>query len=138
VVALDIAEAAIERARQAVQGRQNVDLRIANVMDWNPRAEGPWDLIVMSETIYCLGWLYSMFDIGWLCSELYQACNPGARLLLVNTYGAERDHLLLPWLIDTYHDLLRNIGYQTETEEILKGTKDEVEMQVRLSLLKKP
>ena len=38
--------------------RRKIDFRVANIMQYNPRAEGPWDLVVMTETIYCLGWLY--------------------------------------------------------------------------------
>jgi hypothetical protein len=135
VVALDISEAAIERARVQTAATTNVvDLRIGNIMEFDVVAEGPWDLMVFSETIYCLGWLYSMFDVGFLVSKLFDAMRNDGRLLLANTYGADRDWLLRPWLIDTYRDLFRNVGFQLEREETYCGSKDGVEMRVLMSL----
>ena len=40
-------------------------------MDYDQQAEGPWDLVVMSETICYLGWLYSLFDVAWLACQLF-------------------------------------------------------------------
>ena len=90
--------------------------------------------VVFSETIYCLGWLYSMFDVALVTANLHGAVRPGGRLLLANTYGAERDWLLRPWLIDTYRDLCRNVGFELVREEIFSGIKDDVEMRVLMSL----
>jgi SAM-dependent methyltransferase len=134
VVALDIAPAAIERAKRRRIPPAIVDFRVANIMEYDARAEGPWDLIVMSETIYCLGWLYSFFDISWRVAELLDTLREGGRFLLANTYGGEQDYLLLPWLIDTYRDLFVNIGYRLESEEVFKGVKDGVDIEVLLSL----
>ena len=53
VLALDVAPSAIERARQDVP--PNVEFRAGDVMELDPVKEGPWDLVVMSETIYYLG-----------------------------------------------------------------------------------
>ena len=39
-----------------------VEFRVANVMEFNPRSEGPWDLVVMNEMICFLGWLYPFFQ----------------------------------------------------------------------------
>src|SRR2546423_1943850 len=72
VAALDIAPSAIARAR-SLTAAKNVEYREANVMDYDLRGAGAWDLIVMSETIYYLGWLYSFFDVGWLASQLFDA-----------------------------------------------------------------
>jgi SAM-dependent methyltransferase len=138
VVALDIAQAAIERARTLNAGPAAVEFRVANVMDYDPRADGPWDLVVMAEMIYLLGWLYPFFDIAWLASQLFAATAEGGRLLLANTtYGMEQP-LLLPWIIRTYHDLFRNVGYETESEETLRGTKDGVELEILISRFVKP
>jgi hypothetical protein len=41
--------------------------------------------------------------------------------------------LLLPWITRTYHDLMRNVGYQVETEEIMRGVKDGVELEILIS-----
>jgi len=65
VLALDVSAEAIAQARGPLQasGHNNVDLQTANVVEFDFLAEGPFDLIVLSETIYCLGWLYSFFDL---------------------------------------------------------------------------
>jgi SAM-dependent methyltransferase len=138
VLAIDIASAAIERARSDAGRLNNVEFRAANVMELDLLAEGGYDLIVMSETIYCLGWLYSFFDVGWLVNGMLEATAEGGRFLLVNTIGKERDYLLRPWLIRTYRDLFINVGYEVEAEEILKGVKNEVDFEVLISLYSKP
>ena len=134
VVGLDVAPAAVERARAADVSSARVDVRLANVMDYDPRTEGPWDLIVMSETIYYLGWLYSFFDIAYLASELHAATASGGRLLLANTCGGVNDYLLRPWAIRTYRDLFLNVGYRLVTEEVFRGSKEGVDLEVLISL----
>lgn len=140
VVALDIAEAAIERARvqTAEAGPGQVEFRVADAMHYDPHTEGPWDLVVLSETMYCLGWLYPFFDIAFFACQLFNATCAGGRLLLTNTYGeAEKDWLLQPWIIDTYRDLFRNVGYRLENEELFRGTKAGVDFDVLLTLFHK-
>ena len=134
VVALDISPTAIARARAVTAGLGEIDFRVANIMDYDPRSEGPWDLIVLSETIYYLGWLYSFFDVGWLAVQLLDSTREGGRLLMANTCGGVEDYLLCPWIIRTYHDLIRNVGYEVETEEIFRGTKDGFDLEVLISL----
>lgn len=136
VVALDIAPAAIDRARALGGGPGVLDFRVANIMDYSWRADGPWDLVVMSDTICYLGWLYSFFDVGWLALELFEATRNGGRLLLANSMGGE-DALLLPWLIYTYRDMFRNVGYRLESEEIYRGRKNGVDFEVLISLFDK-
>lgn len=138
VVALDVSPTAIERARAAGAAPGTVEFRVANVMDYDPHADGPWDLVVMSETIYYLGWLYPFFDVGWLAFQLFEATREGGRLLMANTYGGvEEDYLLRPWLIRTYRDLFLNVGYGLEAEEVFRGTKDGVPLEVLISLFVK-
>lgn len=136
VVAVDIAPTAIELARGAVP--PNVELRLANIMELDPEAEGPWDAVVMSETIYCLGWLYPLFELGWLAERVHGALVPDGRFLMANTYGRERDYLLRPWLIDTYRDLFRNVGFRLAREETLRGEKGGEEFVILLSLFERP
>jgi SAM-dependent methyltransferase len=138
IVALDIAPTAIQRAIESTSDMPAIDFRVANVMHYNPRDEGPWDLVVLTETIYCLGWLYSFFDVGWLVSEMFNATAPGGRLLMGNTLGKDRDWLLLPWFVRTYRDLVANIGYEVENEEVFRDVKDGVNFEVLLSLFRKP
>lgn len=134
VLAIEIAPTAIERARDALSHDGTVEFRAANAMEIDPVAEGPWDLVVLSETIYSLGWLYSAFELGWLARQLFESTRAGGRFLMANTYGREQDHLLSPWLIDTYRDLFRNVGYELEREETLRSEKGTVEFDVLISL----
>jgi SAM-dependent methyltransferase len=138
VVALDISPTAIGQARQAAAHLKGVDFRIANIMEYDPQAEGPWDLVVMSETICYLGWLYSLFDVAWLACQLLSATSAGGRLLMANTCGGVEDYLLRPWIIRTYRDLFLNVGYRLEAEEIFHGTKSGVDIEVLISLFVKP
>jgi hypothetical protein len=107
-------------------------------MDYDPCLEGPWDLVVLSETIYYLGWLYPFFDVGWLAQRLYAATRGGGRLLLANTQGECEDLLLLPWLIRTYRDLFMNVGFRIEAEEVFCGCKNGVLLEVLISLMVRP
>jgi SAM-dependent methyltransferase len=139
LLAMDIASAAIERARVSIGEPKtgSVELRVANIMEYDPVAEGPWDLIIFSETIYCLGWLYPFSEIGWLAAKLLAATRDGGQLLLANTYGRHSDWLLQPWLIDTYRDLFANVGYQIAREQTFHGTKDETDFRVPMTLFVK-
>ncbi|HWO41711.1 MAG TPA: class I SAM-dependent methyltransferase [Candidatus Eisenbacteria bacterium] len=137
-LALDISPTAIAQARQATDGvDEAVEFRVANIMDYDPNADGPWDAVVMSETICYLGWLYPLFDVAWLASQLFGATRAGGRLLMANTCGGVEDHLLHPWIIRTYRDLFVNVGYRLETEEIFHGTKNGAQIEVLISLLAK-
>jgi SAM-dependent methyltransferase len=138
VVALDVSPTAIERAKAAGVGPGTVEFRVANIMDYEPHSEGPWDLVVMSETIYYLGWLYPFFDVGWLACQLFEATREGGRLLMANTCGGgAEDYLLRPWLIRTYRDLFLNVGYTLEAEETFQGVKNGVPLEVLISLFAK-
>jgi SAM-dependent methyltransferase len=138
LLALDVSNTAIAAAQTACGTLGQTEFRVANIMDYDPKQEGPWDLIVMSETICYLGWLYSFFDVCWLASELFAATAPGGQLLLSNTEGDFGDPLLLPAVIDTYHDLFRNVGYRTDAEEIFRGEKNGVSLDVVISRYQKP
>jgi SAM-dependent methyltransferase len=140
VVALDISPTAIARAGALEANPAAVAFRVANIMEYDLCAEGPWDLIVISDTICYLGWLYSFFEIGWLASQIFTATRDGGYLLLANTLGAVDkvdDILFLPWLIRTYQALFLNIGYHLEAEEIFHGMKHDATVDVLISLLAK-
>lgn len=138
VVALDIAPSAIDRARAAGDGGGRIDFRVANVMEYDATREGPWDLVVFSETIPFLGWLYPMFDVAWLATRLLQAAAPGGRLLMCNTLGENVGYLLRPWMVHTYRDLFRNVGFELETEETFRAKKDGEEVESLISLFRRP
>jgi SAM-dependent methyltransferase len=132
VVGVDVAPSAIERARAGAP--TNVHFRLADVREFDPVVEGPWDLAVMSETIYCLGCEWTLFELGWLASRLYESLRPSGRFLMANTYGREQDHVMRPWFINTYQDLFRNVGFTLAHEEVLRGVKDAVAFDVLLTL----
>jgi SAM-dependent methyltransferase len=134
LVAYDISPSAIARARAAT-GVTAIDFRAGNVMDYAWRADGPWDLVTMNDTIYYLGWLYSFFDIAWLASEVHDAMRPGGRFLMANTMDRQGyDKLSLPHIIRTYRDLFLNVGFALDREATFQGTKNGVEYETLISL----
>jgi len=138
IVALDISQTAIDRARALGAGPADVDFRVANIMDYKPHVDGPWDLIVFSETICYLGWLYPFFDVAWLTVQLFDATRHGGQLMLANSMGKGEDWLLRPWLTRTYRDLFVNVGYRIETEAVFTGSKKGEAFEVLMTLYNKP
>jgi 2-polyprenyl-3-methyl-5-hydroxy-6-metoxy-1,4-benzoquinol methylase len=138
LLALDVSANAISTAQTALCTLKQVEFRVANIMDYNLKEDGEWNLIVMSETVYYLGWLYSFFDVCWLASELFEATRPGGQLLLANTQGDFGDPLMLPCVIGTYRQLFLNVGYRLEAEKIFRGEKNGVSLDVVISLYQKP
>jgi hypothetical protein len=107
-------------------------------MEYKPQVDGPWDLVVFSETLCYLGWLYPFFDVAWLAVQLFDATRHGGRLLLANSMGeGEDDWLLRPWIIRTYRDLFVNVGYAIESEEVYKAAKKGADFEVLMTLYRK-
>jgi len=140
LVAYDISPSAIARARAAAgTGDTAIEFRAGNAMEYAWRAAGPWDLVVMNETICYLGWLYSFFDVAWFASELHAATRPGGRFLMANSIDRQGyDKLLLPHIIRTYRDLFLNVGFTLDREETMAGTKNGVEFETLISLFARP
>jgi SAM-dependent methyltransferase len=138
IVAFDIAPSAIAQARAAEAAGTTIEYRVGNAMDCDWRDEGPWDLVVMNETLCYLGWLYPFFDIAWFASEILAATRPGGAFLMANSMDAHHDKLLLPYIIRTYRDLFLNVGFRLAREEIFSGTKHDVRFDVLISLFAKP
>jgi SAM-dependent methyltransferase len=138
LVGYDISPSAIEQARAATPGGA-IDFRVGNAMEYAWRADGPWDLIVMNDTICYLGWLYSFFDIGWLASEVFEATRPGGRFLMANPMDKHGyDKLLLPHITRSYRDLFLNVGFVLAREERVQGSKNGVEFETLISLFARP
>ena len=137
IVALDISQTAIDRARVLGTGPAVVDFRVGNIMEYQPHVDGPWDLIVFSETICYLGWLYPLFDVAWLAVQLFGATRPGGQLILANSMSEGEDWLLRPWLTRTYRDLLVNVGYTIDSEAVFTGSKKGEAFQVLMTLYNK-
>lgn len=138
IVALDISQTAIDRARSLGTGETQIDFRVANIMDYRPQVDGPWDLVVFSDTIYYLGWLYPFFDVAWLAVQLFEATRSSGRLMLANSMSESEDWLLRPWIIRTYRDLFVNVGYRIESEKVHTASKRGVEFEVLMTLYCKP
>ncbi len=132
VVGIDIAPSAIALA-SAGEIPPTVEFKVANAMEFDVIAKGPWDLIVMSETIYYLGWLYPLFDVAYMASRLHESMLPGGRLLMADLSGGLDDYLNRPWMIRTYRDLMVNVGFHREFEELYRGTKDSIELETTIT-----
>lgn len=138
VIGIDIAQPAIALAQSRNQA-PNVEYRVANAMEWQDEIQqGQWDLVVCAETLYYLGWLYPFFDVAWFARCLYEGSKPGGRLLLANTCGGTEDWLLKPWVIKSYHDLFRNVGFTTLQDTVFRGRKNGVEIEALVALLERP
>ena len=140
LLGLDVSPTAIEAAQARFVSSpfaSRLELRAQNIFEAELRGAGPFDLVVLTETVYYLGWLYPFFNVAYLARDLLEATSPGGRLLLANTLGEVGDALVLPWIIRSYHDLFKNAGYETEREDPLRGTKEGVEMEVLISLLRR-
>jgi SAM-dependent methyltransferase len=133
VVGVDVSELAVRRARGRVPDPR-VEFRVANVMEEDVETWGPWDLVVLSETIYYLGWLYPFFDVAWLAHALHQSLQEGGHLLLANTRLDDRGGLMSPWLIGAYRDLFGNVGFRIAGERVYRGVKDGAELDVLITL----
>jgi SAM-dependent methyltransferase len=139
VLALDIAESALALTAEEVSDCGNVELREVNIMEWDLSAEGPWDLITVLDTLYCFTGAYSFVDIACLAAGLFSSSAPDGRLLVADPYGDRglTSVNFRPWLIRTYRDLLRNVGYRDEREDFFRGVKNEVELTILISLFQK-
>jgi 2-polyprenyl-3-methyl-5-hydroxy-6-metoxy-1,4-benzoquinol methylase len=138
ILALDVSPTAISRAKNATSNLNNVEFRVQNIMDFDFRVEEKWDLVVFNETVCYLGWLYTFFEVAWFAGELFSAMQHGGRLLMANTLGGTNDHLITPPIINTYHDLFRNVGYTVSSEEIFTGMKSGVSLDVLISVFTRP
>jgi 2-polyprenyl-3-methyl-5-hydroxy-6-metoxy-1,4-benzoquinol methylase len=137
VLALDVSSQAIAKAQASHADLRHVEFRVANIMECNLTEEGPWDLIVLSETVYYLGWLYSFFDVSWLALEMFEATRPGGQTLLANTQFETGEPLLRTPIIRTYRDLFLNVGYDLRSEKVFQGEKHGVTVEVLMSLFGK-
>lgn len=132
VVGIDIAPSAIALAK-AAGIPPGVEFRAANAMEFDLVGEGPWDLVVLSETIPYLGWLYPLFNVGWMATQLHEAMAEGGRLMMADLSGGVRNHMQQPWMIRTYRDLMVNVGFQREFEELYHGHKEGMDLEVTIT-----
>jgi SAM-dependent methyltransferase len=137
VLAVDVAQSAIDRAREMDWDMPNVQFRVADVMEWELISAHKWDLITLADTMPCIGAAYTFVAVGCLGADLFAATTPGGRLLMANTYGGVSGILYRPWMSRTYRDMFTNIGYRIDAETLFQGVKDGVEIPVLISLFHK-
>ena len=138
MLGIDIAQPAIALARER-NPAPNLSYELVNAMEWESGLrEGQWDLIVCAETLCYLGWLYPFFNVAWFARCLYEGTRPGGRLLLANTCGGVDDWLLKPWVIASYHDLFKNVGFVPLQQTVFKGNKNGADIQALVWLLERP
>jgi cyclopropane fatty-acyl-phospholipid synthase-like methyltransferase len=81
LIATDVAETALERARRRCAGLQNVRFeRLAAPSDW---PEGFYDLIMLSEVVY----YFDEADIEKLAGRVTGSATQGAHIMLVHWIG---------------------------------------------------
>ena len=73
-----------------------------------------------------------------MAHRLFTVTAGGGRFLMANTFGDTAGYLLRPWVIRTYRDLWVNVGFLLEREEVFHGTKDDTQLDVLISLLRRP
>lgn len=137
IVGVDVADAAIARARAAT-APPHVEYRVADLMAFDPVAEGPWDLIVLSETIYYVGWQYPFFDVAWLARQLFESARPGGTLLMTNTAATHGHYLQQEWLLHAYRDLVLHAGFTLETSTRYRGAKGGDAFEALICVFSKP
>ena len=108
--------------------------RVGDIVTFDPVEEGPWDLVVLSETIYYVGWRYSFFDVGWLARRLFESLQPDGCLLMTNTVAVSRHYLQQEWLLKTYRDLFVNVGLALDRTERYEGMKGGQRLEAVLAL----
>jgi SAM-dependent methyltransferase len=138
IVAMDIAPRAIERARAAGTENGRIDYRVGDIVAFDPVEEAPWDLVVLSETIYYVGWRYSFFEVGWLARRICESLQPGGALVMTNTVSASGHFLQQEWLLNAYRDLFVNVGLTLDRTERYEGTKAGQRLEAVLARFVKP
>jgi len=88
VTAIDIAEGAVELARQRCRDRVNVDVRQGSLLDDMPSDR--FDLIVFSE----IGYYFTKSQLTEVAAELAARIDDGGQLLAAHWTGGSADHIL--------------------------------------------
>lgn len=142
VIALDFSKAALARAKGRLNGLSHVYLVEADLRSWEPDPGVTFDLIVMSEILYCLGERNDLLKLTGSAAEdcmrpvlekLAALLRPKGRILLAHNYakGQRRSREL-------YRRILERMGLQLVREEDVPPTGEEGTDQCLVSLLEKP
>src|SRR5262245_27408567 len=117
---IDVAPTAVERAAKRCP---SAEFHCEDVFSHDFSKDPPWDLVVMSETIYYIGWLRSFFEVTWLARDMLKSMAPGGKLVLADTQLAS-EPLMEPFIIRAYRDLFLSVGWVPEGENIHRGEKN--------------
>ena len=88
LIAWDIADNAIARAKERCRDLQNVELHQRDAAHWTP--EGTFDLIVFSE----LGYYFSSGQLAVIARRMAALLEPGGELVAIHWLGQSEDHVL--------------------------------------------
>ena len=98
VTAIDIADVAVDPARDRCSGLGNVDVHQGSLLDNMP--QGPFDLVVFSE----IGYYFVPAQLIELAHEIAPRIEPRGQLIAVHGTGAAPDHVLPGRVV---HEILR-------------------------------
>jgi protein-L-isoaspartate O-methyltransferase len=101
VVARDLSETAVERARQRTSGMPGVSVEVGSLAEGLP--PGSFDLLVLSE----IGYYFTPQDWNSLLDRLIAPLAPGTTVLASHWLGESADHLMHG---DEVHAILRSRG----------------------------
>jgi SAM-dependent methyltransferase len=137
VVAVDIAETAIRRARAITGEQSNVTFCAADVMELDLASGDRWDLVTLGDTISSIGWSHTFVQVACLAASLFTSTAPDGRVLVADVCGGVGgpEHRL--WTIRTFRDLFLNVGFRIEREEVFEGVKEGVRIPILISLFHK-
>ena len=118
VTAIDIAEAAVETARERCRDLVNVDVRQGSLLDDMPSDQ--FDLVVFSE----IGYYFTKPQLAHLAATLSAHVDGGGQLLAVHWTGVSADHILSG---ESVHRILRkhlsmeHLHHETHSAEDVDG-----------------
>jgi SAM-dependent methyltransferase len=87
LLATDLSETAVDRARQRCVAHAHVRFMSRSVAEIDP---GPLDLLVLSE----IGYYFNASDLMKWASQLFSCMRPGGTILTCHWLGVSPDHLL--------------------------------------------
>lgn len=88
VLALDISAVALERARRRAPRAAFIE---ADLMTWEPGAEGPFDAIVIGDVLYYLDRPGVSAEFAALFPRIASWLRPGGRLLLAHGFSSDTE-----------------------------------------------
>lgn len=118
VTAIDIAETAVETARQRCRELTNVDVHQGSLLDDMPSDQ--FDLIVLSE----IGYYFTKPQLTDLATDLASRLDDGGQLIAVHWTGVSEDHLLSG---ESVHRILRkrlpleHLHHETHSSDDVDG-----------------